>query len=300
MSSRITGILSVVATLWLAGCTSSPAVKGKQAPPAPVATAPATRPPVVDPAASPAVTPTPPTPKSGGYYLDDGPEASPPDLKNVTDAVPRPEPLHRYANRTYVALGKTYRPDTSLSPYKEEGMASWYGKRFHGKKTATGEIYDMYGMTAAHPTLPIPSYVRVTSLSNGKSVIVRVNDRGPFSKNRLIDLSYVAAHKLGYIGAGSTLVRVESVDPLQYDVEGTQLSSGVYLQVGAFLTQSRAHKLREKVQVNIESPAPPVHVVRTGGLHRVTLGPYTTAEAADIDSTRLQENLGLTAIKLER
>lgn len=297
MFTKAIGILGVCGLLGLAGCatTSSAPVK-KAAPTAPVARTPTVSPPVNSPAA---VT-TPPA-KRGGYYLDDGPEAvPPPNLKEVSDAVPRAETLHRYANRTYTVLGQTYTPDTSIEPYEKEGMASWYGKRFHGKKTASGEVYDMYGMTAAHRTLPIPSYVRVTSLANGKSVIVRVNDRGPFSKNRLIDLSYVAAHKLDYLGAGTTRVRVEAIDPSQYDVEGAPLDDGIYLQLGAFKTEEKAHRLREKVEKNIESPAPPARVVLEGRLHRVTLGPYATHEAAEIDSSRLEQNLGMTSIKLER
>lgn len=294
MCVKATGIFLACALLGLAGCatTSSPTTKKTGSP----ATSP-----VVSPSASASVAASTPPSKSGGYYLDDGPEAMPPaNLNEVTDAVPRAEPLHRYANRTYIALGQTFTPDTSIKPYKKEGVASWYGKRFHGKKTASGEIYDMYSMTAAHPTLPIPSYVRVTSLNNGKSVIVRVNDRGPFSKNRLIDLSYVAAHKLDYLGVGSTLVRVETIDPAQYDVNGTPLEGGVYLQLGAFKAEEKAHRLREKIEKNIESPAPPARVVMDGNLHRVTLGPYPTHEAAEIDSSRLAENLGITSIKLER
>lgn len=295
MFTKAIGILGACVLLGLAGCATTASAPAKKAPSAaPVAGSPA-----VSPSANPAVV-TPPA-KSGGYYLDDGPEAvPPPNLKDVSDAVPRAEALHRYANRTYTALGQTYTPDTSVKTYEKEGMASWYGKRFHGKKTASGEIYDMYGMTAAHRTLPIPSYVRVTSLANGKSVIVRVNDRGPFSKNRLIDLSYVAAHKLDYLGAGSTLVRVESIDPSQYDVDGAPLDNGIYLQLGAFKTEEKAHRLREKVEKNIESPAPSARVVLIGKLHRVTLGPYASHEAADTDSSRLQQNLGMTSIKLER
>lgn len=245
--------------------------------------------------------PAPPTTKSGGYYLDDGPEATPPpNLDAIPDAVPRAEPLHRFANRAYSALGETYIPDTSLSPYQQEGIASWYGKRFHGRKTASGERYDMYGMTAAHRTLPIPSYVRVTSLATGKSVIVRINDRGPFSKNRLIDLSYTAAHKLDYLLAGSTRVRVERLDPAQFDVGGIPLSKGIYLQLGAFSNSENAHKLRQKVQSTIEAPIPPVHVVLTDKLHRVTLGPYANDAEADIDSARLTETLGMMSVKLVR
>lgn len=243
----------------------------------------------------------PPAAKSGGYYLDDGPEAvPPPNLDAVADAVPRPEPLHRFANRAYSALGETYIPDTSLAPYQQEGMASWYGKRFHGRKTASGERYDMYAMTAAHRTLPIPSYVRVTSLATGKSVVVRINDRGPFSKNRLIDLSYTAAHKLDYLLAGSTRVRVERLDPAQYDVGGVPLSKGIYLQLGAFSNSENAHKLREQVQSKIEAPIPPVHVVLTDKLHRVTLGPYANEADAEIDSARLTESLGMMSVKLVR
>lgn len=297
MGAKTTGYLLICGVMALAGCASTPAPAPKTASPASTGPTTITS---TSPASSAPATPAPPA-KSGGYYLDDGPEAVPPaNLNEIADAVPRPEPLHRYANRTYTALGQTFTPDTSIKPYKKEGMASWYGKRFHGKKTASGEIYDMYSMTAAHPTLPIPSYVRVTSLKNGKSVVVRVNDRGPFAKNRLIDLSYVAAHKLDYLGAGSTLVRVETIDPSQYDVNGEPLESGIYLQLGAFKAEEKAHKLREKVEKNIESPAPPARVVLQGHLHRVTLGPYATHEAAEIDKTRLAENLGITSIKLER
>lgn len=150
--------------------------------------------------------------KKGGYYKDDGPDANPPsNLDQVPDAVPRIEPYARGANRPYVVFGKRYVPDTSGQPYKKRGIASWYGKKFHGNSTAIGESYDMYAMTAAHTTLPIPSYARVTSLVNGKTVVVRVNDRGPFHSDRIMDLSYVAAHKLGIIGPGSGQVIVEAI-----------------------------------------------------------------------------------------
>jgi rare lipoprotein A len=154
------------------------------------------------------------TSNPGGYYKDDGPHERPPDnLDRVADAVPRSEPLHKFANRPYQALGKQYVPMTSLQPFRQRGLASWYGKRYHGQKTSSGEVYDMYQMTAAHPTLPIPSYARVTSTKNGRSVVVRINDRGPFRSGRVIDLSYVAAHKLGYIQAGEAMVEVESIVP---------------------------------------------------------------------------------------
>ena len=154
------------------------------------------------------------TSNPGGYYKDDGPHERPPaNLDRVADAVPKSEPLHKFANRPYKALGKEYVPMTSLQPFRQRGLASWYGKRYHGQKTSSGEVYDMYQMTAAHPTLPIPSYARVTNAKNGKSVVVRINDRGPFRAGRVIDLSYVAAYKLGYIQAGEATVEVESIIP---------------------------------------------------------------------------------------
>lgn len=154
------------------------------------------------------------TQKKGGYYLDDGPGDNPPtDLSSIPDAVPRDEPLRQANMRPYVALGKWYKPMAGLESYKARGIASWYGRRYHGQKTASGETYDMYGMTAAHTTLPIPSYARVTNIRNGKSVVVRVNDRGPFLSDRLIDLSYTAAYKLDVLGGGSAWVEVETVLP---------------------------------------------------------------------------------------
>jgi rare lipoprotein A len=152
--------------------------------------------------------------RGGAYYLDDGPhDTVPPNLDLVPDAVPRTEPLRAANMKPYEALGKTYTPMTRLEPYRERGVASWYGRRYHGQKTASGELYDMYGMTAAHPTLPIPSYVRVTNLKNGRSVVLRVNDRGPFKADRVIDLSFTAACKLDILGGGSQWVEVETILP---------------------------------------------------------------------------------------
>ena len=164
--------------------------------------------------APPAPEPSQPSeaPRKGGYYKDDGPHAKPPaNLDSIPDARPRAEPLHKFANRPYEVFGKKYVPLASLQPFKQRGMASWYGKKFHGQKTSSGELYDMYAMTAAHPTLPIPSYARVTNLANRKSVVVRINDRGPFHGERIIDLSYAAAHRLGFVQRGSAEVEVESI-----------------------------------------------------------------------------------------
>jgi rare lipoprotein A len=152
--------------------------------------------------------------RGGGYYKDDGPPDRPPaDLLLVPDAMPDLEPFASGPNKPYNVFGKNYVPDTSGRPYRVQGLASWYGKKFHGQKTSNGDIYDMYGMTAAHTTLPIPSYVRVTRVATGKSVLLRVNDRGPFHSDRIIDLSYTAAVKLGILGAGSAEVVVEHLMP---------------------------------------------------------------------------------------
>ena len=267
---------AVAITLSLAGCSNSPRVSDKS--PAPVKSA-----------------------KSGGYYLDDGPDATPPpNLDAIPDAVPRAEPLNRFANRPYDVLGSSYVPQTERRAYSEEGVASWYGKRFHGKKTASGEPYDMYAMTAAHPTLPIPSYVRVTSLANSKSVVVRINDRGPFHSKRIIDLSYVAASKLGYVGNGSTRVRVESLDPAAYDMKGEAIKEGIYLQVGAFASSGNAQQLLARLTRELELDASQTRVVLTGKLHRVQLGPYSSDDAAQVERTRVQERLALNAIMVRR
>ena len=154
------------------------------------------------------------SPKKGGYYKDDGPGANAPsNLAAVPDARPRSEPLHRYANRPYEVFGRKYVPLASVQSFHQRGMASWYGKRFHGQKTASGETYDMYAMSAAHPILPIPSYARITSLRSGRQVVVRINDRGPFHSNRAIDVSYAAAYRLGLIGSGSGEVEIDAIVP---------------------------------------------------------------------------------------
>jgi rare lipoprotein A len=151
----------------------------------------------------------------GGYYQDDGPgEEIPADLESTVDPIPVVEAYSRTGNKPYKVFGKTYTPIVDVTtPFKQRGIASWYGKKFHGKRTSSGEPYDMYRVTAAHPTLPIPSYARVTNLSNGKQIIVRINDRGPFHSSRIMDLSYTAALKLGYLGKGSSEVELERLLP---------------------------------------------------------------------------------------
>jgi rare lipoprotein A len=189
--------LRATIVMLVAACASTPPAHRR--PESPVARAP-----------SDAKAPAPGAGGRGGYYLDDGPgDNPPPDLDLLPDAVPKIEKLASGANRPYNVFGVDYVPDLSGAPYKQRGVGSWYGRKFHGQRTSSGEIYDMYAMTAAHPTLPIPCYALVTNLQNGKSVIVRVNDRGPFLHNRIMDLSYAAAVKLGYLSSGSGLIEVE-------------------------------------------------------------------------------------------
>ncbi|MBL8445864.1 MAG: septal ring lytic transglycosylase RlpA family protein [Zoogloeaceae bacterium] len=201
---------SVLAAAMLAACSTAPMQQS-------AAPSGGTQSPRIESSPPPVVAATSPkrpfvSKRGGAFYKDDGPGESPPDnLAEVPDAVPQAEPLHRFANRPYSVFGQAYVPATALAPYREQGMASWYGRKFHGLNTSSGEAYDMYGMTAAHPTLPIPSYARVTNLANGRSVVVRINDRGPFHKGRIIDLSYTAAYKLGYVDLGSTQVEVMSI-----------------------------------------------------------------------------------------
>jgi len=199
---RLSSIRAVAAftAIALAGCGSM----GKRETPAPVARAPEVAPPTTKPA----------PPRGGAYYLNDGPgDNPPPNLDQIPDSVPKREPLRSGSMRPYSVFGQSYVPMTSVQPYKARGIASWYGRRYHGQQTSSGEIYDMYGMTAAHTVLPIPSFARVTNLANNKSVVVRVNDRGPFHSDRLIDLSYTAAYKLGVLGGGKALVEVETIIP---------------------------------------------------------------------------------------
>jgi rare lipoprotein A len=265
---------------------------------------------------------TPATPiaqsKRGGYLEGDSPGADvPANLDTIPNAVPRVEPLHRFANSQYTALGKTYTPLITPGRFKERGIASWYGKKFHGKRTASGEIYDMYGMTAAHPTLPVPSYARVTNLSNKKSVVVRVNDRGPFLRERIIDLSYVAAYKLGIVDNGSAEVMVEveslaadsNVQPIEItdSVVVTPLKSttvmsvssepaamgNVYLQLGAFRSQQGAESFLGRMNIEFEGGGKRVELYqKDDDMVRVHIGPYSTQDEARAIAERLQPRLG--------
>lgn len=194
----------------------------------------------------------------------------------VADAVPRADPILAAGNKSpYTVNGVSYSILDDARHYREEGVASWYGTKFHGRKTSNGEVYDLYRATAAHKTLPIPSYVRVTNLENQRQVIVRVNDRGPFHADRIIDLSYAAAVKLGYMEHGTARVRVEMLDIAGVD-DRRDNPEGVYryVQLGAFGSRESAQRLQRDLQDRL---APPVMVspVQSGEqvLYRVRVGP---------------------------
>ena len=234
----------------------------------------------------------------------DSAPAKAPDVANIPNAVPRDEPRSKYGNPAhYNVFGKRYYTLTSSRGYHEKGIASWYGTKFHGKRTSSGEPYDMYAMTAAHKTLPLPTYVEVTNLNNGRKVIVKVNDRGPFHDNRLIDLSYSAATKLGIVAKGTGLVDVRVITPgeapisIAADVEQAPVTRGpvgMYLQVGAFSTFNRAEQVKSKIQQEIGDAVLVVPFLKPdGNVYRVRVGPLASVEYGDSLASRLID-LGFT------
>ena len=276
---------------------------------------------------------SPPPPSSGKYYLDDGPGLFPPaDLDTIPDAVPRVEPLHRAANRPYAVLGREYVPATTLKPYQERGVASWYGRKFHGQKTSTGETYDMYAMTAAHPTLPLPSYARVTRVASGRSVVVRVHDRGPFLHGRIIDLSYAAAHRIGIAQNGSGEVDVQAVLPaaIARSPQASQpalppvatapavttplappaavqaaagnpdappvapVAGGYSVQLGAFANFANAQAFLAHAQNQLATAQVEAKIRQAGGLYRVYIGPYPARHEAERIGERITQAFGFT------
>ncbi len=230
----------------------------------------------------------------------DGAPSYPVDETKIPNAVPKKEALSQYGNnRTYRVAGKTYHTLSSSRNYDAKGIASWYGTRFHSIPTSSGERYNMFGMTAAHKTLPLPTYVRVTNLKNGKQVIVKINDRGPFSGNHLIDLSYVAAKKLGMIERGTALVDVKAIDVDSYNRSintrsahsFAQNNHPVYLQAGVFKQRAYAERLKTRLSKEI---AAPVHISRAAKhLYRVQIGPIKDT-AANKQISKQLKSLGLT------
>jgi rare lipoprotein A len=248
-------------------------------------------------------------PQPGRYADDDdsGPKGPPPDVNKIPEPVPKSEPKSQYGNKSpYSVLGETYRVLPTCAGYVERGIASWYGNKFHGYMTSNFEKYDMYAYTAASKTLPLPCYVRVTNLENGKSAIVRVNDRGPFAPNRIVDLSYVAAVKLGVWPKGTAMVEVRAIDPDHPDrrteparetgVSGAPQKTpkpALYLQVGAFSDASNAERAANRVRAANLGEVRVVEAKVDGKtLQRVRLGPLRDADEADRLAPKLK-GLGL-------
>lgn len=229
------------------------------------------------------------------------------DVSRIPNAVPKNEPKSRYGNpESYVVFGKRYYTMESSVGFVEKGIASWYGTKFHGRRTSSGETYDMYAMTAAHKNLPLPTYVKVTNLKNGKHIIVKVNDRGPFHENRIIDLSYTAAIKLDIVKNGTGLVEVQAIQPgepvLQNSKSTTPVKTvssyndelGFYIQVGSFGELANAEKMRQKIEPLGEQLVKISQTTVIGKtLYRVRIGPITDIDIADSITNQL-ENYGVT------
>lgn len=217
----------------------------------------------------------------------------PKDVSNVPDAIPKTEPKSRYGNPdSYVVFGIRYYTIDTAKGFVERGVASWYGEKFHGRRTSSGETYDMYAMTAAHKSLPLPTYVRVTNLKNNRTAIVRVNDRGPFHQGRVIDLSYAAAAKLQMLGAGTALVEVRAINPSEplATASPTQVSTStgsgesprLYLQVGAFSVRTNAVNLKRRVATATGHTVRLNKIIKNGGpIYQVQLGPLAGVSQAD-------------------
>jgi rare lipoprotein A len=244
-------------------------------------------------------------PQSSRYRdnADSVPDGPPPDISKLVEPVPKVEPRALYGNKSpYSVLGQTYYVLPSASGYVERGIASFYGNKFHGYKTSSLEEYDMYQFTAAHKTLPLPSYARVTNLENGKSVVVRINDRGPFHDNRLIDLSYAAAVKIGVYPKGTGLVEVRAItpgEPVQDlpppppPVAAGAPKPGIYLQVGAFADSANAERVAQQLRSANFAPVQVVDAQINGrSVRRVRVGPLSDVDRADEVTARIQ-NMGL-------
>ncbi len=242
--------------------------------------------------------------------VDGHPSSIPPDLASIPDAVPRFEPPSRYGNPPeYEVFGQRYRTLVSSDGFEQRGLASWYGTKFHGRRTSSGEPYDMFAMTAAHRQLPLPSYVEVTNLDNGKRVVVRVNDRGPFVGGRVIDLSYAAAHRIGMVDEGVAPVHIRVVGPTEEEarplrVAGTGAvdsplpeqrdSAGIeprFVQVGAFADRSAAERVQHDLHSLGFAKVRVTTLSSTSGspLHRVRIGPLADPSVVRDVEERLQQ-----------
>jgi len=262
----------------------------------------------------------------------------PPDLASVPDAQPRVEPLRRGGpNKPYEVLGRHYVPMTQDAPLNERGLASWYGRKFHGRRTANGEVYDMYAMTAAHPTMPLPSYARVRNPANGREVVVRVNDRGPFHPGRVIDLSYTAALKLGLLRgvapvevsritfdeirsgawrqggvavaaapdntpapATPPAVEADDAEPAESVSVSPRPARGFWVQLGAFRQRDGADSFQRRVAADVDWLAPVLAVFAEPSMFRLQAGPYASRDEAQDVAQRIREALHLVPVIVER
>lgn len=212
----------------------------------------------------------------------DGPSSRKISPADVHDAVPQKEPRARYGNHSpYTVLGKTYTVLPTSEGYHERGIASWYGSKFHGRRTSSGEPYDMHLATAAHKSLPLPTYAEVTNLDNGRKMIVKINDRGPFHDDRIIDLSYAAAIKLGVAQTGTARIDVKAINVESSKPSAVKLIDGTFLQVGAFSKRKTAEDLAGKM---MNAQLKPVSVQKSRGLYKVWIGPY--ASESEIEATQ--------------
>lgn len=220
------------------------------------------------------------------------------DVTKIPNAAPKVEPKSKYGNpKSYVIDGKKYYVLKTAKGYDQKGIASWYGTKFHGHLTSTHEVYDMFAMTAASTDLPLPTFVEVTDLENGRNVIVKVNDRGPFDKDRILDLSYAAAKKLGYANKGTALVEVKAIDPRTYN-KNLQLNSAkiavkhtpvLYLQMGAFTSEIAAETLKLKLAAIIKDPVNvDVGTLNNKPLYRVRIGPLKNVAENDAVQKKLE------------
>lgn len=320
MKHRGTGWIALAASLALllaSGCANKPkkAQRGSAPAPATVTTTPPKRPSI---SSSTRSRDDVSKPQSQRYKdaNDSGPSFPPSEVAKLVEPVPKDEPRSRYGNKSsYSVLGKTYRVLDSPLGYVERGISSWYGNKFHGYMTSSMEPYDMHLFSAAHKSLPLPSYARVTNLSNGKSVVVRVNDRGPFHDNRLIDLSYAAAVRIGIWPKGTGLVEVEAIDPdhperravaverpaqprtrarvVAPETDATPRTSGtarLYLQIGSFGSRDNAERVAAALTTARIEPVR-IDTVNISGnsVHRVRVGPLAGADRADALTPRVQQ-----------
>ena len=288
------------------------------------------------PSGGPGGPPVLPRPGPAPSAERDGPDAQPPaDLAKVPDAEPRIEPIRNAGpNRPYEVLGRSYTPITTDRPFTERGLASWYGKKFHGRRTANGEIYNMYAMTAAHPTLPIPSYVRVRNPANDREIVVRINDRGPFHPGRVIDLSYTAAMKLGVLRGVAPVeltritfaeirdgtwrkgpaepvtpppvapvddsVAMVSAPPDPLPAASTRPAPGFWVQLGVFRQRDGADGFHRRIAADVDWLSPLLSVFSEASTHRLHAGPYASRDEALGIAKRVQEALSLVPVIVER